>query len=335
MLSPFSPRAKRAAVNSRVNTLVSRLENALAREFTAMVERARLRLQDDSTVVEAVAVIEAEADAFASKVGRAYETIGQAELKRMARKLGLEDRVRFDPNHVLTAQVVRRARTRFIQEFRRAQRISFFQAVARDRHGTAMTGTAEVIHKAVRRGPLRQALGLTPYQEQIVENYRNSLVAGSVDALNRVLRDRRFEPTVERAVYEGEPLTTRQINRMTQRYRERWIAFRARTIARTQALTTVNLARHSAFTQLMEQTNLDQSSVLRTWNAILDERTRDTHAVLDGDEVQGMETPFFSPSGAALLYPGDPTAPAEEVVNCRCSLSYKLLGVDVDDDTDF
>ena len=52
-------------------------------------------------------------------------------------------------------------------------------------------------------------------------------------------------------------------------------------------------------------------------------RTRLTHAVLDG-KTAGLREPFRSPSGAFLMFPGDPSAPGAEIINCRCNLTYRI-----------
>ena len=74
---------------------------------------------------------------------------------------------------------------------------------------------------------------------------------------------------------------------------------------------------------MLEKTGIDPSLVERTWAATMDKRTRDTHWDMNG-QVRGMNIPFDSPSGAKLLFPGDPTAPAAEVINCRCVLLTRI-----------
>jgi hypothetical protein len=53
---------------------------------------------------------------------------------------------------------------------------------------------------------------------------------------------------------------------------------------------------------------------------------------MDGQE-RGLNEPFDSPSGAQLMYPGDPDAPAEEVINCRCAvlISFKSTAPTADE----
>lgn len=61
-------------------------------------------------------------------------------------------------------------------------------------------------------------------------------------------------------------------------------------------------------------------NVKKQWMATLDGRTRDSHADIDGESVPVRER--FS-NGCKC--PGDPTGPAHEVYNCRCTMVYDLL----------
>lgn len=61
--------------------------------------------------------------------------------------------------------------------------------------------------------------------------------------------------------------------------------------------------------------------VKKVWLATLDSRTRDAHAMLDGQERE-VDEPFDSELGK-IMYPGDPTADPANVWNCRCTLIYK------------
>lgn len=59
----------------------------------------------------------------------------------------------------------------------------------------------------------------------------------------------------------------------------------------------------------------------KQWMATPDDRTRESHAELDGVSVP-LEEPF--PNG--LMYPADMSGAPEEVWNCRCSMVRKLIG---------
>lgn len=59
--------------------------------------------------------------------------------------------------------------------------------------------------------------------------------------------------------------------------------------------------------------------VKKRWRAILDNRTRDSHARLDGTTIELNET-FAN----GLMYPGDPSGTPDEIMNCRCRLWYVM-----------
>ena len=57
------------------------------------------------------------------------------------------------------------------------------------------------------------------------------------------------------------------------------------------------------------------ANIMKQWDSTLDSRTRPSHQKVDG-EIVDVEEKFSN----GLMYPGDPNAPASEVVNCRCAL---------------
>lgn len=62
----------------------------------------------------------------------------------------------------------------------------------------------------------------------------------------------------------------------------------------------------------------------KCWLATNDERTRAWHMELNGAEVENDE-PFKNAYGE-IMYPGDPDADPANVYNCRCTLTYKVVG---------
>ena len=65
--------------------------------------------------------------------------------------------------------------------------------------------------------------------------------------------------------------------------------------------------------------------LLQMWVATLDGHTRYSHRQVDG-ELRAIGKRFTN----GLLYPGDPDGAPEEVYNCRCVLSAKVKGSNID-----
>jgi uncharacterized protein with gpF-like domain len=49
----------------------------------------------------------------------------------------------------------------------------------------------------------------------------------------------------------------------------------------------------------------------------LDERVRPSHQKMHGQKT-GINSAWSLPGGAKLMFPGDSSGPAGEVINCRC-----------------
>lgn len=88
-------------------------------------------------------------------------------------------------------------------------------------------------------------------------------------------------------------------------------SFRGEMIARTEVMGAYNSGTRLGGEALGAYGPLEHS-----WLATGDNRTRESHAEADGQCVLFAEP--FNVGGAALMYPGDPSGPPEEVVNCRC-----------------
>lgn len=89
------------------------------------------------------------------------------------------------------------------------------------------------------------------------------------------------------------------------------VGHRAEAIARTE---TIGLSNEVAKTQMSESGVVTH----KEWYSIGDERTRESHAMLNGTRIPFNEQ--FDVNGTMADGPHDPRLPAEEVVNCRCRL---------------
>lgn len=167
-------------------------------------------------------------------------------------------------------------------------------------------------------------LGLTAPQQTWIENARTQLESGDAGYFDRTLRDKRFDSTIRKAMEAGEPIDPDRIEAALRNYKNRMLKLRGDTIGRTEAMTALHKAQDEALRQAVDAGQIPASAIRRIWSSTGDARVRRTHMILDGKSV-GLDELFISPSGAALKFPGDPQAPAAEVINCRCFLN---VGVD-------
>jgi hypothetical protein len=82
----------------------------------------------------------------------------------------------------------------------------------------------------------------------------------------------------------------------------------ARRLARTEATSAYGHASLRAAVAFGHST--------KKWHASADSHTRPTHRAVSGTEIPVSQT--FIVGGAAMMYPGDPSAPFDETANCRC-----------------
>lgn len=82
---------------------------------------------------------------------------------------------------------------------------------------------------------------------------------------------------------------------------------RLQTVARTEVQTATQTAKQEAYKQAGVKTKI--------WVAVGDARTRESHFMVDGQE-RGWDRPFSN----GLMFPNEHGAPAEETINCRCTI---------------
>lgn len=322
-------KARPLGERARIEALIAKMEGHMRRAFRQFLlsvhseaSRREVRLRLEAGDVEgALGVVDSHVEAFGDVIAKVFAETGAEEsaaLGRTMRRAAVS--ISFDPTHARAAALMRNNRLEFVREMTVAQRVSTRNAIVEGLR--AGQGPVQVART------FRESIGLTEMQRNAVKNYRRALETGDAVALNRDLRDRRFDSSVSRLIESGEPLGSQRINTMVERYRERYLQLRAETIARTETQVVVNQARDEALTQALERASVPDSSVKLTWKATQDPRTRDTHAAMDG-QVRPKGLPFVSPSGAQMMYPGDRSlgAPGSEVINCRCVL---LTSISVD-----
>jgi hypothetical protein len=142
-------------------------------------------------------------------------------------------------------------------------------------------------------------IGLTSRETRAVQNYRG------------------------KRIEEGRPAD--QVERMTKRYASKLLRLRGERIARTETIGALNAGRMEAVQQAIDNGKIGIETVTKVWDATMDRRTRDAHAILDGDQV-GFNEPFRSVTGSFLNHPGDQSlgASGKDIVNCRCTMRIKV-----------
>jgi hypothetical protein len=305
-----SPTLARAATRAQDSDDV----DALMEQFQPYIER----LAEERRRMAAHVIVNTRKELSRKLLGKADgETDGAGDLNST---VGLS----FDPELAAAASLMEGQDLDFIVEFTDAQREAVRTALTRALQtgkGTAATARS-----------FRNSIGLTSAQQSAVDTYEELLQSNSAEALDRILRDSRYDAGLTTAIAAGEPLSAGRIATMVDSYASRYLAMRAETIARTETTRVLNMARQETTMQVVDDVGIPADEVVRTWAATNDKRTRDTHAAMDGQE-RGLNEPFDSPSGAQLMYPGDPDAPAEEVINCRCAvlISFKSTAPTADE----
>ncbi len=99
---------------------------------------------------------------------------------------------------------------------------------------------------------------------------------------------------------------------------------RAMRIARTQTAGAVGSGRHYG----MKSAGVE----LKTWLSSRDKEVRDAHREAETKYAEGipLEQPF-EVDGEMLMYPGDPSGSAANIINCRCAeLAKRAAGKSFD-----
>lgn len=88
---------------------------------------------------------------------------------------------------------------------------------------------------------------------------------------------------------------------------------------KTFARTAMTGAQNSGRQMQLENAKKMGIDLMKEWMATLDSHTRDSHADVDGEQVE-VDKKFSN----GLMYPGEPGGAPAEVYNCRCSMVSEL-----------
>lgn len=187
-----------------------------------------------------------------------------------------------------------------------------------------VAGWVESDLRPVAEAPLFD-VDVTPDATALINDYLDGAKNRLVDVPDRVYT------VVKEIVSEGveagdtnEEMAARVARLFGDEGIETWEG-RVITVVRTEAIAAQNAGQYASFLSLDA---LDSTRWEKAWLSTEDSRTRPTHVAADQQRIPLRQQ--FRVGRARLLYPGDPTGPAGEVINCRCSLLMLEPGEKID-----
>lgn len=311
-----------------MDNLLTLIENRLGNSWSGMVDylraqntveeiQAKLAVGD---VHEAVEELEDAATKFAHDVKSAFIVSGGKAAKDLDKDVP-DSLIKFDATNVVAVKQMEQNSLELVRAVTNEQRELIRQVLV---DGVQKSRTPIEIARTI-----HDSIGLTPSQEQHVANYRAQLESGDpaelAASLQRELRDGRYDAAVRRAMKGTDALSADRIDTMVDLYRDGYVRMRAETVARTEGLRAIHQGTQELYRQAIENGDVDADALMRTWHSAHDGRVRASHRAMDGQKRSIGES-FESGDGVALEYPGDPSAPPEETVQCRCVVATRFAG---------
>lgn len=203
--------------------------------------------------------------------------------------------------------------------------------------GQARAGFVDVISRGLAAGinprqvavEARQFIGLTPYDNSLIQSFRADVInaiAGDPKVLTRALRDQRYDSILEKLIAGQGTITQAKIDSMVLAYGRKLLANRAEAWSRTASLGALKNAQFGAWLNFADAAGVDEQDIVKTWVTTLDGRERDEHHDAHGTTV-----------GINELYPvdGGVMVPGDGVYNCRCTQVISVLPVNATRRADF
>lgn len=320
--------------------LVSKFEPDLRRAFLASIDEikdkvvlnrlvAALEAGDIERAINVLAIEQAAYEVFQEARSAAYLASGRDAVATMPRDALGPVVVRFDARSPgaerWLGQDSSNKITRIVEEQKQAVRLHLQDAMTRG--DNPLTAALDIVGRIDPQTKRRVGgvLGLSGPQERAVAAARLELSdpATMTNFLGRKMRDRRYDHLIRKALSEERGLNAHEMHQVIGRYSDRLLKLRGETIGRTEMMAALHAGNRQAYQQAIDNGDLVKEEVKRSWDTTGDGKVRDTHQSLDGQTV-GFDDYYISSSGAQILFPGDPNAPASEVINCRCNELYRI-----------
>lgn len=326
--------------------LLERYAPGLAREFrnaiadvakTASIGRMTeaLKVANIEAAVAAVGLDPLDFGGFEELFRQAFIDAGSREaalMPKLTDNFGNPVRFRFSGRHEVAEVWLRdhaaTLLTEVVDDTKEAMRRVMVRGLEEGKNPTSIV--PEVVGRINRATGRREGgvIGLTTVQEQYVARAQEQLSSGDPaalgDYLSRTLRDKRYDRTIAKALKAGEPVPTETMRSALASYRNRLLAYRAKTIGRTETMTALNKGAHSAWEQGIADGTYQADRITKAWKDAHDIRVRHDHAVLGSRRPIPFMEAFVSPNGDRMMFPMDRSlgARAESIISCRCWCSY-------------
>lgn len=161
--------------------------------------------------------------------------------------------------------------------------------------------------------------------KNVIRNIHSAKISGTLNLpykeiavdLDKRWNAKKINAEMLQAIEKGE-----SIKEMSERLQRVTDMDKVSAIRNARTMTTAfeNQGRLDGMKALQKEGGI----IKKRWLATHDSKTRDAHTQLDGVEID-IDEPFVNDVGP-IMYPGDPSASAENVYNCRCTLEYEEYG---------
>lgn len=165
-------------------------------------------------------------------------------------------------------------------------------------------------------------IGLTSAQEAWQRRYAVEIASADPktlrEALQRGLRDKRFDRAVNAAIASGKPIPADIQARMLASYRNRSLKYRADLIAKQESLTALAESQREAYRQAIAKGHVSYVDIKRFAITAGDERVRHDHRLIPKMNKSGVgfDEEFKTPAGPRMQTPFD--------VGCRCHIIFRI-----------
>lgn len=219
-------------------------------------------------------------------------------------------RMTFDAAHPAVLDIVRTFRMDTLTKLTDEMRVGVRAAVQ-------VGAEAGENPRVIARG-LRETIGFTDYDTQLLASFRRQLQSGDPAVFGRALRDGRFDRAIRAAIAEGRALPAKTVDTYVEAYGRRLRAWRSETVARTAALDAARLGQEAIVRQALDEGRMTADRVTVRWVTRLDGRERAQHRRMHGQTVRFGEAFRDASSGRTWAHVGAGD------YNCRCTPSVKI-----------